>query len=194
MPNLDNQVILLAFVAVTALAVLLQAIILLAIYISVRKATGSLHEKADGLRSTVMPVIQSTQEFLANTRNLLATTRELVATTRELITRIAPKADAAAADLAKAAHVLREQAAALESTAGEILERVRLQTVRLDGMTTGALDSVDHAGAFLAGAVRKPVRQLVGVVAAAKAIVDSLRASETAPRKTSLPADQDPFA
>jgi uncharacterized protein YoxC len=194
MPNLDNQVILLAFVAVTALAVLLQAIVLLAIYVSLRKATRSLHEETDGLRSMLMPVIQSTQEFLTNSQELLATTRGFVAATRDLVARIAPKADAAAADLSEAAQVLRKQTAEVEFTAREILDRVRMQTARLDGMTSGALDSVDRAGAFLAGAVSKPVRQLVGVVAAAKAIVESLRASESAPPKSAHPADEDPFA
>ena len=42
MPNLDTQTIVLAVVAVTALAVMLQAIIMLAIFIAVRKAARSL--------------------------------------------------------------------------------------------------------------------------------------------------------
>ena len=57
MPKLDNETILLAFVAVTGLAVLLQALILLAILVSVRKAARSIKEELEDLRSAAMPVI-----------------------------------------------------------------------------------------------------------------------------------------
>jgi hypothetical protein len=57
------------------------------------------------------------------------------------------------------------------------VDRVRRQTNRLDKMFTGVLDSVDKAGAFVADAVSKPVRQISGLLASLKAIVESLRNS-----------------
>ena len=90
MENLDNQTILLAIVAVTALALLVQAIILLAMLLTLRKAVRSLKEEIDDLRSSVTPVLDRAWEFL---------------------NRIGPKADAAATDLAAVANRLREQTA-----------------------------------------------------------------------------------
>src|SRR5271157_4843213 len=148
MPNFDNQTIQLIFIAVTSLAVLLQAIILLLIYLSVRKAAKSVREEIEDLRSSVMPIID---------------------TTRDLINRVAPKIEATTVDLAEIIHGLRLQIAQMESAATEVVDRARRQTSRLDKMFSGVLDSVDRAGAFVAEAVSRPVRQISGLLAALNA-------------------------
>jgi uncharacterized protein YoxC len=160
MPNLDNQTLQLIFIAVTALAVLMQAIILLAIFVAVRKAARSVTEQVEDLRSSVMPILD---------------------TTRDLISRVAPRIEEATTDLAEIMYGLRKQTAQMESAATEIVDQVRRQTSRLDKMFTGVLDSVDKAGAFVADAVSKPVRQISGLLASLKAIVESLRNSAAAP-------------
>jgi hypothetical protein len=172
MQNLDNQTIMLGFVGVTALAVLLQAIILLAILITMRKAARSLKEEAEDLRSAVMPIIENTQT---------------------LLTRVAPKMESTVTDVAAVAHRLREQTEVMESTAKEIIDRVRHQSSRVDTMLSKVLDAVDRAGGFLTDAVSKPARQLAGILSSAKAVIESLRASEFGPRETRPPEDEDPF-
>lgn len=172
MTNLDNQTIQLIFIAITALAVLMQAVILLAIFVSVRKTAKSVTEQVEELRNSVMPIID---------------------TTRDLMNRVAPKVEATAADLAEIAHGLRAQTAQMEFAANEIVDRVRRQTGRLDKMFTGGLDGVDRAGAFVADAVSKPVRQISGLLASLKAIVESLRNSSSAHRETHAPSDKDMF-
>jgi len=159
MPNLDNQTIQLIFIAVTALAVLLQAIILLAIFVTVRKAARSVREEVEDLRSSIMPIVD---------------------TTRELINRTAPRVEDAVVDLADIAHGLRVQTAQMESSVTEILERVRTQASRVDEMFSSLLDAVDRAGGFVAEAVSGPVRQISGLLASIKAIIESLRASADA--------------
>lgn len=186
MPKFDNQTIELACIAVTAMAVLLQAIVLFFIYLAMRKAIGSLRVEIEDLRSSIMPTID-------NTRELVGSTRALVDNTRRLFVRLAPKAEATAGDLARVAHGLREQTAELESATQEILGRVRFQMSRMDAMTTNGLDAVDRAGSFVAETVGKPVRQLAGVLAAAKAIVESLRASTHEPRHRRYSGDEDTF-
>jgi len=172
MTNLDNQSIQLIFIAITALAVLMQAVILLAIFVSVRKAAKSVTEHVEDLRNSVMPIVD---------------------TTRDLITRVAPKVESTATDLAEIAHRLREQTAQMESAANEIVDRVRRQTSRLDKMFTGVLDGVDRASVFVAEAVSKPVRQISGLLASLKAIIESLRNSSPAHREPQAPSDKDMF-
>jgi uncharacterized protein YoxC len=173
MPNLDNQTIQLIFIAVTALAVLLQAIILLAIFVTVRKAARSVREEVEDLRSSIMPIVD---------------------TTRELINRTAPRVEDAVVDLADIAHGLRVQTAQMESSVTEILERVRTQASRVDEMFSSLLDAVDRAGGFVAEAVSGPVRQISGLLASIKAIIESLRASADAvPGPTRPPGDKDMF-
>jgi signal transduction histidine kinase len=163
MPNLDNQTILLAIVAVTASAVLLQAIILLAIFISLRKAARSLKEEAEELRSALMPIIYNT---------------------RDLFTRLAPKVEATVTDVAEITHGLRTQTADVQSMVAEVLGRLRRQTRRVDIMLTGMLDAVDRANDFVNDAVCRPVRQLSRLLASAKAIVESLRSAEPSQRQS----------
>jgi uncharacterized protein YoxC len=186
MAKLDNETIELVCIAVTALAVLLQGIVLLFIYLALRKAIGSLQGEIEDLRSSIMPTID-------NTRELVGSTRALVDNARRLFARLAPKAETTVGDLARVAHGLREQTAELESATQEILGRVRFQTSRIDAMTTNGLDAVDQAGSFVADAMGKPVRQLAGVLAAAKAIVESLRGSAHDPRDRRYSSNEDRF-
>ncbi len=172
MPKLDNETILLAFVAVTGLAVLLQAFILLAILVSVRKAARAVKEELEDLRSAAMPFIYNS---------------------RDLFSRLAPKIEETVGDLSEIAHGLRLQTEEMQTSATEIIEKVRRQTSRLDSMVTSVLDAVDRAGGFVAEAVSKPVRQLSGLVASIKAILESLRSTAEHPRSTHFRDDKDMF-
>jgi len=191
MPKLDNDTFLLAFVAVTGLAVLLQAFILLAIFITVRKAARSIREEAEDLRSSLMPVIY-------NTRDLLTYSREVLTQTKELVANVSPKIEAAATDLAEITHGLRVQSAEIQLSALEILDRVRRQSSRLDAMFTSLLDGIDRAGGFVAEVVSKPVRQISALLASVKAVVETLGRPETEGQPThasdsQFPADKDMF-
>jgi ABC-type transporter Mla subunit MlaD len=161
MPNLDNQTIQLALVTAVALAMLLQAIVLLAVFIVIRKAARSMREDIEDLRSSVMPLVDNT---------------------RELFTRLAPKVEKTTDDLAALTHALREQTADVQSAATEIIDRARRQASRLDTLLSNVLDAVERAGSFMADTVAKPMRQLSAVLASAKAVVESLRTAEPAPR------------
>jgi uncharacterized protein YoxC len=170
MPNLDSQTLLLLFVAITGLAVLLQAIILFAIYISVRHAARVIREDTESLRSAVMPIIYNTRDLLTNSRDLLA--------------QVTPKVEAAVDDLAAAASGLRLKTYEIQVAADKIVERVQRQSDRIDGMFSNALDSVDRAGVFVAEVVAKPVRQVAALLASVKAVVGSLRTPVRSVRST----------
>ena len=170
MPNLDTQTILLAILAIVALAILAQAILLLAIFLAVRKAAHSLKEEVEDLRSAVMPIVYNT---------------------RELFLRVAPRIEDTAADLAAMAHGLRTQTDDIQASANDVLDRVRQQTARLDGMITGVFDAVDRATGFVTEAVARPMRQLSGILASAKAVVESLRNAAPEPEPPAgPPADE----
>ena len=169
---MDHETIELAFVGIAALALLMQTIILLAIYLGVSKATKSMKEEIEDMRSSVMPIVDNT---------------------RELITRLSPKVEETVIDVAELAHGLRVHAAEVEVSLEEMLARVRKQTSRIDTMFSGTLDAVDHASTFVAEAVSKPVRQLSGLLASFKAIVESLRASDSSFHEPRVHDDKDMF-
>jgi hypothetical protein len=167
MPRLDNETILLAFVAVTGLAVLMQAIILLVIFITMRKAAESIRKELEGLRTSLMPVLSETLDVLTSTHKFFG--------------RMAPKIEAVSDDLEAMAHGLRAQSVQFQSSLEEILERARIQGKRLDGMVSHLLDTLEYAEDFMTVMVCKPVRQISGIVRAAKAVVESLRSTRRRP-------------
>lgn len=193
MLKLDNQTILLAFAIVTGLAVLLQAIILLAIFVTMRKASGSIRAEAEKLRSSLMPVLLDTQDMIASSRDTLAKAQEFLVSAQGFFNRVSPKVEAAAGDLEEIAHGLRAQTAQVQSSAMEILEQVRKQSNRLDHMITSLLDTVDRAGGFVADFVSRPVRQISGILAMVKAVVESLRGPAPQRRPIQSSIDDDRF-
>ena len=161
MPKLDNQTIQLALVALIALAMLMQAIVLLAAFIAMRKAARAVQEQLEDLRASIIPVVESARDLFAN---------------------LAPRIEQTTEDLAALTHALRLQTADVQTAATEIIARARRQASRFDTMLSSLLDAVDRASAFMADAVAKPMRQLSAVLASAKAVVESLRNADPASR------------
>jgi hypothetical protein len=172
MQNVNTQTLLLAFVAFTGVAVLLQAVVLFAIFLAMRKTASSLTAKLEELRTTVVPVLNDTKDFLA---------------------RVGPKIDSVATDLAELAHGFRTQGAELQSSTTEILERVRRQTSRVDTMLSGVLDSVDRAGIVVSEVINTPLRQISAIAAFVKASVGAFRSPNPRPQQTHSSADKDMF-
>ncbi len=131
MQSLNHETIELILIAVTAAAVLLQALVLLAMYVALRKTSRSVLEQIEDFRSSVTPLIDNA---------------------RGLLERVGPKVEGTAADIADVTHRLRVQAAEVEASAADILERVREQTSRIDEMFSSMLNAVDRAGDYVADA------------------------------------------
>ena len=153
----NMQTIILALVAVAALALVLQTIFLIVILTIARKAVRSLREELEEYRSSVMPVIEKT---------------------RELVQSVAPKIEDAAGELAAITRSLRAQTADIQRAADDIIARTQRQAGRVDGMLTTVFDRVEQAGTFVTDAISRPMRQLSGVIASVKAIVETLRAAD----------------
>jgi methyl-accepting chemotaxis protein len=179
MPKLDNQTILLAFAVVTGLAMLLQTIFLLIITFALRKAANSLCTETEKLRSSVMPVLYDARDMIASTQTVVANAQDLIINAQDLFTRISPRIESTTDDLAVIAQGLREQTLEMQSSAMEIIEKVRRQSNRLDQMFSNLLDTTDRAGSFVANMVSRPVRQVSNMLGAVKAVVESLRGPVT---------------
>ena len=68
--------------------------------------------------------------------------------------------------------------------------RARRQVDRVDKMATSALNGLDRFGGFVNEAVHLPVRQLNGIVAATKAVIETLRGgAPQRPSPAGAPAD-----
>ncbi len=171
MSDANSHTVLLVIAAVVALALLLQAVVLLAIFIGMRKAISSARSELEDLRDIVLPLIQDAREFF---------------------TRVAPKIEQTSVDFAALTHTLRAQTKDLQSAAAELITRLRRQADRLDSMATSVMDAADRAGDFMSHAVNKPVRQVSGILASVKAIVETLRTAESVPHRHESHNSTDP--
>jgi len=192
MPTLDIQTILLAFAVVTGLAVLLQTIFLLAILVSMRKASKTVLKEVEGLRGAILPVLLDSRDLIASSRDTLAGAQEFVANAQGLLARVSPMIESATGDLAEITHGLRTQTVKMQSSAQEIADKLHKQSDRLDHMITGFFDTVDRAGGYVSNVVSKPVQQISNILGAVKAIVESLRAPQPQ-RRPAPPAGDDRF-
>ena len=170
MSKLDTQTIQLALFALVALAMLVQAIVMFAAFITMRKAARAADEKFEAFQSSVTPLIDNT---------------------RALVTRLTPKIEQTADDLAALTHSLRVQITDVQSAANEMIARARNQAIRLDAMLSHVLDTLDRTGHFMTDAVNKPIRQFSAILASVKAVVESLRGGVPEPGSRSNPPPRD---
>ena len=160
MPNFDVQTVQIIVLALVAVAVLLQVILVIAIFAGVSKMGKTIKEEVEDMHSSVMPIVYNARELMAN---------------------VTPKIETTVDDLAAVMHALRTQSKEVETVGTEVLERLRRQSGRLDTMMSGLLDTVDKTGAAVADAVNRPVKQISGLLASAKAVVESLRETAVPP-------------
>ncbi len=172
-----NTELLLILAGVT-IAVLLQAGVLLGIFLTMRKAVQTAKEEADSYRSKLSPLLETSSQ-------LINTGKELVEATQNLVNNLRPPLEAAVSELAHMTHDIHSQVNRLQDSVDEVARKARHQADRVDNMTTSFLNGMDRFGMFLNDAVHAPIRQVNGVVAAVKAVVDTLRAP--APPRASRP-------
>jgi len=158
---MDNHTLLIIFVALTGVSVLLQAIVLIGILSAISKAARVVTDSTQDLKATILPVVHST---------------------RELVERMSPQVMVVTAGLAELTQVVRRETKDVNISVSEIIGRVNTQTARLDAMLTATLDVLERTGTQLENSIAAPVRQVNGVFAAVRAVIDTYRTTQ--PRRT----------
>ena len=169
---MNHDTLLVIFVGLTAFALLVQAIVVLAFFLAIRKHIGKVQADIQELRTAATPILHKS---------------------REILDRLSPKIDSVATDMAGMARDLREQGIQVQATVGDILDRVQRQSSRVDSMFTSAVDGVEHASNVVADTVSKPLRQASAIVAAAKAFLNVMTSGRRSSRPARIATDQDMF-
>lgn len=157
----STETIVTILVAVIAVVGVVQLVIFFAMLFALRKAAKAAEEHAVELKVKILP--------------LLDQTRELAETAKNLLTRVEPRIEAVAIDIAEITRTATLETKKISESVDEMRERMRRQAERVDGMTTSALNGVDRFGQFMNYAASVPMRQVSGIVAAARAVVETLR-------------------
>jgi methyl-accepting chemotaxis protein len=189
MPNSNIETLLMIFVGITAVAVLLQACVLLGIFLTVRKAVHRAQDQADDVRAKLIPFLDISKEVMEAGKDVAHTAKDLMKSAQTLITDLEPRLESAATELADMVRDVHLQANRLQASVDEVAGKARRQADRVDQMATSTLNGLDRFGSFVNEAVNLPVRQLSGVIAAARAVVGTMRApASPRPRRAPQPA------
>ena len=131
------------FIAVTAAAVVIQAGILVAMYLALRQTAARMETIADEGRTKVLPAGEIVHSMLVEFRPHLET----------LVTNVS-----------QSSNLVRAQIERLDSPVNDAIDRTRLQVIRADELLNRTLDRVETTTDLVHKTVVSPVRQLSGLV------------------------------
>ena len=159
-----------AFIAITTVAVLIQALILVALYVSVRKSSARMEALASEVRTRMLPVID---------------------TSNSMLTELRPKIEAAVSNVNQSSALVRAQLERVDATIGDVIDRARLQVIRTDELLSRTLDRVEETTDVMHRTVISPVRQLSGLVQGLTAGLEFLVAGKRRQRNNGMGVPQD---
>ena len=141
------------FIAVTAAAVLLQAGILTALYLAVRKSSARMEAVALELKTKAVPTLESAQAML---------------------TELRPRLTVIADNLMETTISVRSQVERVDATVSDAVDRARLQVIRADELLSRTLDRVEETSDMVHQTVISPVRQFSGLIQGVTAGIEFL--------------------
>lgn len=142
------------FVFLTGMAVLLQAGVLLAMYIAMRKSGERMEALAAEVTTKLLPAFEEIK-----TKVLPA-----VEQVNEIITDARPTLKVVAENLEETTGMLRNQVQRVDATVNDTVDRARLQIIRADELLTRTLDRVEQTSDIVHKTVISPVRQFSGLM------------------------------
>ncbi|MGH9492884.1 MAG: hypothetical protein ACRD2K_05235, partial [Terriglobales bacterium] len=118
-----TQTLLTSFIVVTAIAVVIQMGVLIALFLGVRKTSARVESLAEALEKRAVPTLEAAHAVLTDSRGRIT---EIVA------------------NLAAISSSLRSQVDRFDSTFSEAMDRTRRQVIRADDMVTRTMDHVEE--------------------------------------------------
>jgi hypothetical protein len=140
------------FIAVTAAAVVLQMLILLAMCVVMFKLSKKLRTVTGETQSRLLPILDNAKVMQQEVKSFLETSR--------------PKIDVILDNLAHVTTTARTDMERVDTTLHDLLDRLRLQVIRTDEMVTRTLDRVEETSDRVQHSVMSPVRHVSGIVQA----------------------------
>ncbi len=139
---MENANLLTAFIAVTAMAVVIQALILIAMYLAMRKTGARMEALAVEVRTKVLPTAEMAHS---------------------MITELRPKIENAIINVSDATTTVRAQMEHVDALITDVVDRTRLQVIRADEMVNRTLDKVESATEIVHKTVVFPARKISGI-------------------------------
>jgi hypothetical protein len=163
-----TQTLLTVFIVVTAVAVVIQMGILVALFLSLRKTSARVESLADAVEKRALPTLEAAHAVLNDSRGRITES---------------------VANVAAITSSLRSLADRFDATFSDTLDRTRRQVIRTDDMVSRALDHVEETTEVLHEGIIGPVRRLTGVVQGLTVGIDTFfKLTRKYPRREHTPA------
>jgi hypothetical protein len=166
---MNETTILIAFVAVTSVAVVLQTLILAGMFFSTRKMGQRMEVIANKVEYDVLP---------------------LVATVRGMLDESGPKIHSVITSLAETTNLVRAQAGQIDVAMTEIVGIARSQAGNAGVLAERTMLRVDHAAETLEHAVTSPVRHASALMEGVMAGFGEFVGGRKARRAKAVPTDE----
>lgn len=158
------------FIAVTTFAVVIQAGILIGLYLSIRKSTAKMEALATEVKEKALPTMETVQSFLVEVR---------------------PKIDAITSNVSESSALVKNQLARIDATLTDALDRTRLQVIRADELLNRTMDKVEETSEIVHKTVISPLRHVNGVMNAISTGVEVFLGRKRSPGKNGMGVPQD---
>jgi hypothetical protein len=140
---MDTNLLLTISIACTTAAVIIQAGILIGLYLSVRKTSARMEALASEVTSKALPTVDMVQS---------------------LISELRPKIESVAENVSQSTTLVRGQIQRLDATLSDVIDRTRLQVIRADELMNRTLDKVEETTETVHHTVMSPIRQVSGLL------------------------------
>jgi methyl-accepting chemotaxis protein len=165
-----NENLLTAFVGLAALAIVIQMVVLIALFVSSRKASEQLQRISKELDENLLPMIRDARILLA----------EATPKVREILDNISVLSATARQDVER-----------ISATANEINDRVREKIMRADELVTRAFTRVEETTENVQHMMSSPMRQVSGVMAGVAAgLAEFLGSRKVQRQRNAMPRDE----
>ena len=131
------------FIALTGAAVALQAGLLAAMYVAMRKSSARMEALAVEVKTKALPTLETAQAMLAE---------------------LHPKLTIIADNLMETTHSVRAQVERVDAAVDDVVDRARLQVIRADELLSRTLDRVEQTSDMVHNTVISPGRPFSGLL------------------------------
>jgi hypothetical protein len=163
------------FVVIAAIALAVQAGVLVVISLQLKKSHEHMARVVDDLHGRVTPILSKVEYLVGETQ---------------------PRIITMVNDASEVVHLARGQAQKVDRVLTETLDRMRIQLIHADQILTGALETIEDTGAVFRRTLMGPVQQATAVIRGIKTGIDALRSFRKRPETpstTSDPSDEGMF-
>jgi methyl-accepting chemotaxis protein len=166
---MNETTILIAFIAVTSVAVVLQTLILAGMYFSTRKMGQRMEALSTRVEEQVLPLVEKV---------------------RGIVDESAPMIHTVVTNLTETSNLVRAQAGQIDEAVTEIVGIARTQAGNAGELATRTMQRVDHAAEAVQHTVTSPMRHISALTEGVRTGIGEFMAGRKARRAKAVPSDE----